>query len=364
MNINILYIDDDQSDLDRYKDLIESASDAYYSFTVESIIGTRLIKEPDILNRINPDLILVDFDFSIVDGTNDVLGMNGVTLSNLIRQKFQNVPIVLLTRKPIERSAVFPHNETILACIDDITFKEDLIPPNNSNLIKNFISIAVGYKKLRDREPKNWANLLELISAPETSFDLLKMSYPIEQAKRKYWIGFETASWIRKILMNFPGILYDPIFAATYLGISLDSFQQSEVQTFFNTAKYTGVFSEEKELWWKTKLFEIASQNMEVSEKKLPFRKGFIKYWNRTHAQKLSPSICDFKGDSPAETVCYLSKRPVMLKYSLHYYIDNRPDIMDEARVSFKSIQTRNDVNFDLFDDVALRIIEERGLKP
>jgi hypothetical protein len=364
MDLNILYFDDEQTDLDRYGDLIEENSPSGYTLKVERMIGTALIKNLNILDTKFPDLILVDFDYSNVDTNDEVLGMNGVTLSNLLRQKFPHVPIVILTRLQIEQRADFPHNEAILACIDDIKFKEDLIPTRNSNLIKYFISIAVGYRKLRDKEPKNLTNLIELISAPETSFDLLKMLYPIEQAKRKTWTGFEAATWIRKILMNFPGILYNPIFSATYLGISLDSFQTPEVQTFFNSARYIGIFSEEKDLWWKTKIFEIASNSMEDPERKLPLRRGFIKYWNRTHSLQLVPSVCEFKGDSPAETVCYLSKKPVLLKYSLHYYVDNRPEVMDEARVSFKSIQSRDDVNFDLFDEIAKEIIKKQKLKP
>ena len=53
-----------------------------------------------------------------------------------------------------------------------------------------------------------------------------------------------------------------------------------------------------------------------------------------------------------------------MLKYSLHYYIDNRPEAMDEARVSFKSIQDRDDVDFDLFDEIGKEIIRKRNLNP
>jgi CheY-like chemotaxis protein len=364
MDLKILYFDDEKSDLERYGTLIEENSDSNYCLKVEGKLGTFLLKNINILDNISLDLILVDFDFSNVDSANEVLGMNGVALSNLLRQKLPNVPIILLTRKPIERSEVFPHNEAILACIDDIKFKEDLIPPNNSELIKNLISISIGYKKLRNCEPKNSPKLLEMISAPESSFEALKLSYPKDLAKRKIWTSFEATTWIRKILMNFPGILYDEIFTATYLGISLDSFREFEVQRFFNNARYTGVFSEEKNLWWKTKLLEIASQNMVDSEKSSPLRKGFIKFWERTTSQRLSPSVCEFKGDSPADTVCYLSKKPVMLKYSLRYDVDNRPDVMDEARVSFKSIKSRDDVNFDLFDEVAQEIINARNLRP
>ncbi len=35
------------------------------------------------------------------------------------------------------------------------------------------------------------------------------------------WAVFTTAKWIRNVLMKYPGILYDEIHAATFLGIQL-----------------------------------------------------------------------------------------------------------------------------------------------
>jgi hypothetical protein len=103
---------------------------------------------------------------------------------------------------------------------------------------------------------------------------------------------------------------------------------------------------------------------MDESEQKMPFRKGFSKYWERKFGEKLQQSKCIVKNDSPADTVCYLLKQPMMLKYSIRYYPDDRPDMMDEARVSFKAIQTRNDVNLALFDEIGIDIIKEKHLKP
>ena len=82
--------------------------------------------------------------------------------------------------------------------------------------------------------------------------------------------------------MKYPGLLYDEIHAATYLGISIDSFRRTDVQEFLNPARYSGVFSQEEALWWKTKLTDLATVDMVEDEAFLPLRKGFPLYWNRT----------------------------------------------------------------------------------
>jgi hypothetical protein len=75
--------------------------------------------------------------------------------------------------------------------------------------------------------------------------------------------------------MDYPGILYDTIHAATFLGISEKSFKK--IESFFNSAKYTGVFSEEKNFWWKCTLKEVADSIMEGDELKVPYSHGFHK---------------------------------------------------------------------------------------
>lgn len=364
MIIKILYIDDKKSELALYGGLIEEFKESGHSLIVEQKVGTQFLKNPRVFDEDKPDLILVDFVFSDVDEQGHVLGMNGVTLSNQLRQKFPDVPIILFTREEYERGEGFPHSEAILACLDKTVLKEKIIPPGNSSTIYFLISMTVGYQQMRNCTPKDWANLMRLLNAPSESIELLKKANPPELSLQKKWSTFEAATWIRKTLMEFPGIFYDNIFSATYLGISIESFQKPNVKNFFIEGKYTGPFSDQKDLWWKARLHSIATAEMNESELKFPLRKGFVKFWERKFSEKLTLSVCNYKNDSPADTVCYLSRLPVMMKYSLRYNADNRPECMDEARVSFRSIKTRDDVNFDLFDEIATGIIEDRKLKP
>lgn len=210
---------------------------------------------------------------------------------------------------------------------------------------------------------KNWENLFSAIGAPNDDFNDLIASYPTNQLSHdSSWSIFTTTSWIRKTLMKYPGILYDAVHAATCLGISVDCFNEESLQTFFNKSKYDGPFSKERNLWWKSKLLEVANNDMTDDEIFLPLRLGFSNFWVRIHNEPLLPSVCIWSNETPAECVCYILKKPVMFKYSIKYYPDNRPSVMDEARVSFKAIKTSDEVNFELFDSIGLEIIRKNKL--
>ena len=46
-----------------------------------------------------------------------------------------------------------------------------------------------------------------------------------------------------------------------------------------------------------------------------------------------------------------------MIRYSLGYKPDLRPEVMDNARVSFEAIRTSNEVDDDLFDPIGQEMI-------
>jgi hypothetical protein len=66
-----------------------------------------------------------------------------------------------------------------------------------------------------------------------------------------------------------------------------------------------------------------------------------------------------FSGESPADWVCHILKKPVMIKYSLSYNADDRPTVMDEARVSFEAIRTSNDFDERLVDPLGRELIAD-----
>ena len=355
MKIKTIYIDDDDKELEKYKRKFEEDERAKDKFEILTINSQKKIK--DLIKEVekkSSKLILVDFDLS--KPKNDVLiGVSGTTLSNALKEKFIEVPIVLFTRISMFKIEQYP--QQVLSSLDDIIYKNDIFG-KDVEFLHRLYELAIGFEKLRNARSKNWTDLLKIIKAPESDHASLKLSNPPITSGDE-WSVSEAASWIRNTLIRYPGILYDPVHSATFLGISEDAFLSGPVQDFFIKAKYSGVFNPLGGRWWKSKLQEVAESIANEKERDLLLRERFPLAWEKVKKTKIERSKCVFSGESPAEWVCYILKKPVMIKHSLSYKPDPRPSVMDEARASFEAIRTSNDVNDDLFDPIGQEMLVE-----
>jgi hypothetical protein len=348
IKIKIIYIDDEEEELRKYERIFESDERAKNQFEIIALNSQKGIG--DLINEVkneNPELILVDLDLTIPkEGL--LLGVSGAALSTALREEFPEVPIVLFTK--IDFLKIQKFTPKILSSLDEAIYKSDILKGDGKNL-DILYKLANGYKELRDTGSKTWMYLLKMIEAPENDYDSLKLSDP-PTISENGWSVFDAAYWIRNTLLKYPGILYDPIHAATFLGISKDAFLSRSVQDLFTKAKYSKIFAPIEGRWWKSRLQEIAESIMDEKERDLIVREGFPSAWERVHKTKIERAKCVFCEKEPAEWVCYVLKEPVMIKCSLGYKPDNRPSIMDEARVSFKAIRTSNEINDDKFDPI------------
>ncbi len=353
MTIKTLYIDDEEIDLARNKDYFETYADN--RFELVTCRPFDLSEVYRCINTCSPELILVDLDLSSADENDHVIGLNGLTLMTEIRQNFQGIPLVLFTKKSLFESDILPVPESLLYTIDLIVYKEQ-VSKHDPTLLDELYSLANGYHILREHSELNWEKVLELLGADEEDYDDIKASSPPGLLTNvSLYSTIEISKWIRKILLQFPGIIYDSLHAATFLGISEKEFLTEEIQRHFSEAEYSGLFStpELKKYWWKSKLSKIAYTGMNDDESRIPLRKAFPTVWERMNCSELEKAKCVCSGEFPAEWVCYILKKPVMLKYSLLYHPDSRPEIMDEARVSFKAVITSNEINDDLIDSMS-----------
>jgi hypothetical protein len=151
----------------------------------------------------------------------------------------------------------------------------------------------------------------------------------------------------------------DDLAAATRLGISLESFQTQRVQKLMETAKYSGIFSTYKERWWRDRLFNIAQSLILKHEIQGPIFQKFGEAFNLEFKEKLDPAICVYDGTPVADWVCYILKKPVKQRNSIPYYPDNRPPVMDQARVSFKAIQESIEFDERLVDSDSYDIVKK-----
>ena len=52
------------------------------------------------------------------------------------------------------------------------------------------------------------------------------------------WFVAEIGQWIQEVLLAYPGILYDSLHAATYLGITVAVLLSADLRALFKQARY------------------------------------------------------------------------------------------------------------------------------
>jgi|GEM_PF-1435095 len=357
MPIKVVYIDDVVQDLLKYKAKFAIDSRAREKFAIEPINTPKSPGDYDRISKANPELLLIDYNLDIPDENNEVIGISGVTLSTELRKRFSEVPIVLFTRKSVFRIQDYTKIKETLCSIDEIVYKQDIFKADSS-ILEELYKLSAGYKTLRNQSSRSWDALMKLLGASQSDMELLEQAEsPVSYGKG--WAAASVAAWIRNIVLEFPGILYDQVYASMLLGISKGAFQSENVQETFAPAKYKGIFEPPDGRWWKSKLLNVAYSMMNKKERELPLRDGFPAALERRKETAIERAKCVFSGESPADWVCHVLKKPVMIKYSLSYKADNRPTVMDEARVSFEAIRTSNDFDERHVDPLGRELIPD-----
>ena len=367
--IKLVLIDDDKGDLQKYANIFQLGLKDEYNISVKQITVEEINNNTSILDSLDSDALLVDQELFRIESGNNILVINGVTLSMHLRQKYPNIPIFIFTNNKIpniKESNYFDSEEYI----DEFLIKGDYA---DIKLIKEseFLKIVEGYQNLREHEIKSFDDIISALSLPERNFEYIRDDV-LETIPQKFLNSkisilhyYKIAKWIRKTLMNYPGLLYDDIHAATFFGISVNSFREKSIQEFFKSAKYKGLFSNDKEMWWKSELIECSDDFLDIDERQMPYSQGFQKGWEKKTGDKLDPAVCVYSNKTPADWICCVLNEPVMIKYTLRYLKDNRPSVMDEARICFKAIyddkynlEQIEAESREIFDDLFSRVGE------
>lgn len=357
MKVKTLYIDDVSTERNRYKRKFDSHPKSKDRFELIATDTPKSNEDYDSIKRISPDIILVDHDLSRPDANGNVIGISGLTLIAELKQHYPKIPLILFTKKSVfDRNNLKSFNN-LLSVVDKVIYKSELFKDEKSSL-NELYDLAIGYSILAGKEKINWDTIFELLGAPEEEFERIKLSAPPELVQKKFTVA-SISKWITEVLIRYPGIVYDSLHAATFLGISEEAFLTQPIQRYFENAKYNGLFAKSGNYWWKSRLIDVASNEMSDEELDYPIREGFHQTWKRLKEVDLNKSECTDSGESPAEWVCYVLREPMMINLSLPYRPDSRPEIMDEARISFKSIRTTNDVSPEMIDPIVKEKYDE-----
>ena len=309
-----------------------------------------------------PDLLLVDYAL-VRPGPTSGESYLGGALAAKFRELYQDFPIVMFTRKSLIRDdRQYGGAWDVLGQFDAFVDKTDVErDPGAASF--HLRSLALGYRVLRAKRKRDWGALVRALAARSEEEPVLSAAAPpLGRSGSRFWRVAEAARWVNSVVLRFPGIVYDAVHAATALGIDVRAFARDDVQATFEPAQYTGVFAPPEKRWWRGRLFESAYAVMKEAGIDKPIPTGFAEAYRENHSGgPLRPAECIWsKGkEGPADWVCCVLEQPVMRKYTLAYNLDDRPAVMDPARVSFTVIRDRDDVELELLTPEGRKIAGE-----
>jgi len=351
--IKVLYVDDQIEQPRRDAQHIKQLFEQFGDFACELRFPPKDFSD---LPQDGWEALLIDFDLKGVPQNGEPVNYYGSTLASEVRMRYQSRPIVLITRAGI----IQPWQRQLLEKsidVDYIVLKDEIEkdPGEQSRIIRALIE---GFAEIAEISGQDWSGVLKLMGATEQEAHTLREASPPIEGKQ--WNIPQAANWIRNVVMGFPGILYDDLTSATRLGLDLESFTaDAAVKDLFEPAKYRGVFHKYQQRWWRNRLFNIAQTYMVERDISGAVFQKFADAFEREYKRILKHSVCVYDGTEIADWVCYIYNKPVKQRNSIPYYPDNRPAVMDQARVSFKAIQESNDFDASLVDADSYEIVQK-----
>jgi hypothetical protein len=345
----VVYVDEANTDLKEYSRLLELGKTIQVipQFPPSDLDTSNIV-------GIRPDAVVLDYELTRHRPEDNAhANYLGGSLATRLREGEPNTPILVLTRKSLIRQypsiALFPDAVDQLGAVDFLMFKDEVAsdPKKATDVITAIID---GYSTLRSVPDRSWGSLLRALGSDDQEAESLQDSAPpltrvSEDSGTREWNVPGAARWILRVLLRFPGVLYGEIDAATYLGLSVESFRMREVSTLLQPASYEGPFGKLAPHWWKSRLSRVVRQLMSDNGINLPVAEGFTEVLRSLKIAGATPSTCAYSGRPHADALCFILGKPVMREFCLDYYPDSRPPSMDTAKVSFKAIL--EDTRFD-----------------
>jgi CheY-like chemotaxis protein len=354
--LSICYVDDDPIARRRFAERLSGGRVIVQSASPPGQLNI----EPII--RAKPDILLIDYVLTKPETGRAPVSYQGGTLASRIREAFPDHPVVLLTRESLLAKREYREIRDVMPIFDEVVYKGD-IEKDPGSARSLLASMAEGFARLRDTKAKSWKSLIQLLRAPPEAEDALRragapLASEAHRSEAK-WRVQEAARWIRGVVLAYPGILYDNLHTATALGIAVESFGARNVRKVFAPAEYRGLFGPREGRWWRVRLYDVAQRVIAAARFSGPANAVFADAYRKRTGTRLRPARCIFSNTIPADWVCYVLQKPVKRQYSLAYHPDDRPGVMDEARVSFKAIREDNRVLDELFDEQGQKLLKE-----
>ena len=245
-----LWIDDEQSMKSAADNLAKNtgAKVQFHNLFGQDLVG----RISALMQEFTPDLVIVDHKLDRTVGALNTLKATGATAAEAIKDFNPQMPVVCITKVDIENDLTFAQRSAYDAVLSatDLTRQSRVI-----------LSIAEGFRTIKDKPPKNEEAILRLLDCPQV--DRIRL---LQVLPNNIKTGFERKGyasllrhWIVDVLFARPGFLYDSLWSATLVGASEDFFGVTQDKLL--SAKYRGIFANDVDpRWWASKILEILYQ--------------------------------------------------------------------------------------------------------
>lgn len=291
-----------------------------------------------------PDLFLIDFYLSQKPINDETYQHQGLVLTALIREKYPEHPIFLVTAAITENgdTKLQKWSQAAESIFDKIIAFEKIQREGKEILYYD----ALDYRKTREKTARNNINaLFELLKAPDSIKETLFLVLPDTLKSGLMPISGDNpegntiafARWVLRSLLFNPGLLYDKTYTSTLLGVSEKGF--GRISRKFSKAMYTGIFSNTTEpMWWASTINDIVfsyKKSQELKSSDLWVVSNAI--FSITEEERSKCAVCD---DFFPETVGTNIDNPNEVK-PVHYKC-SAPDKNKQRQLYFEGFRVFN----------------------
>lgn len=310
--VRVWWIDDDHSNKESDQARLAKLLNRDPRLRVDAIPPTRLLEDLIDSQKPKPDLFLVDYKLnSRPDQQGKRFQFTGTAVAGPLRDRFPEHPIYLVSRLITKEQA---GDGTEL--FDRVLVHRQLTEAEGKNILIDDAQDFREIRKLKNR--RSIAGINRLFKTPPSSKDRIEKALPddlrngIGQATMRGLRALELtyrpsgavrfARWVRRVLLLVPGILYDDLYAATFLGMSEKYFKDNFIKkiqgrNLMESPLYRGIFYRTSvRVWWKSSLSIVTYS--------LPEAKGYTvsKLWED------APKI--FKVPRDKAPLCGVCRKP------------------------------------------------------
>jgi hypothetical protein len=198
-------------------------------------------------NPAPPSLVILDHMLDKAKIKNRLF-QRGSTIAEAIKEKWPSCPVVGVTNATLVKNVNVRTRRAYDAFFSFANFGKH---------IRELKSIERGFALIAKADVRAAESLVKRLKPPHEEIKRLVAVLPddLQEAFGDQSVASRLYTWVSRLIRR-PGFLYDALWSATALGLTMEGFRK--VEDRFAAAKYTGIFvCDDQPRWWSSRLTEV-----------------------------------------------------------------------------------------------------------